>query len=220
MSIPRNLGNFADNLTSSGTLNVGGINATGTPSSTTVLAGNGSWVTPSAGSYVFISSQTISTAVANVDFTSGFSTTYDNYVILLDGVVCSNNGTLGVRFYKDGVLASSSGYIQEQIKSSGTTVSATAGTGDSYFQVFSGDTVDGGSGQVQGTFTLYSANTTNAAMTFVAIANGPTANSSNKTGVGGGRNTTTGTFTGIRFFWTAGYNFTAGTFKLYGIKKS
>jgi hypothetical protein len=46
MSIPRNLGNFADNLTSTGTLNVGGINATGTPSATTFLAGDGSWSSP------------------------------------------------------------------------------------------------------------------------------------------------------------------------------
>jgi hypothetical protein len=43
MSIPRNLGNFADNVNSSGLLNVTGINATGTPSSTTVLFGDGTW---------------------------------------------------------------------------------------------------------------------------------------------------------------------------------
>jgi hypothetical protein len=46
MSIPRNLGAFADNVSSGGLLNVGGINATGTPSGSTVLAGDGSWVTP------------------------------------------------------------------------------------------------------------------------------------------------------------------------------
>ena len=45
MSIPRNLGNFADNLTSSGTLNVTGINATGTPSGSTALLGDGTWGT-------------------------------------------------------------------------------------------------------------------------------------------------------------------------------
>lgn len=45
MTIPRNLGAFADNLNSSGKLNVGGINATGTPSSTTALLGDGSWGT-------------------------------------------------------------------------------------------------------------------------------------------------------------------------------
>jgi hypothetical protein len=49
MSIPRNLGAFADNVTSSGTLNVTGINATGTPSSTTALLGNGSWGTVGGG---------------------------------------------------------------------------------------------------------------------------------------------------------------------------
>jgi hypothetical protein len=48
MSIPRNLGAFADNVTSTGTLNVTGINATGTPSSTTVLYGNGTWATAGA----------------------------------------------------------------------------------------------------------------------------------------------------------------------------
>jgi len=45
MSIPRNLGNFADNVTSSGTLNVTGINATGTPSGSTALLGDGTWGT-------------------------------------------------------------------------------------------------------------------------------------------------------------------------------
>jgi hypothetical protein len=45
MSIPRNLGAFADNVASTGKLNVAGINATGTPSSTTALLGDGSWGT-------------------------------------------------------------------------------------------------------------------------------------------------------------------------------
>ena len=49
MSIPRNLGNFADNLTSTGTLNVTGINATGTPSASTALLGDGTWGTIGGG---------------------------------------------------------------------------------------------------------------------------------------------------------------------------
>lgn len=52
MSIPRNLGNFADNVNANGKVEVTGINATGTPSSTTALFGNGTWqsvsVTPAA----------------------------------------------------------------------------------------------------------------------------------------------------------------------------
>lgn len=50
MSIPRNLGNFADNVNANGKVEVTGINATGTPSSTTVLYGNGTWATAGGGS--------------------------------------------------------------------------------------------------------------------------------------------------------------------------
>lgn len=45
MTIPRNLGNFADNVNINGKVEVTGINATGTPSSTTALLGNGTWGT-------------------------------------------------------------------------------------------------------------------------------------------------------------------------------
>lgn len=45
MSIPRNLGNFADNVNANGKVEVTGINATGTPSGSTALLGNGTWGT-------------------------------------------------------------------------------------------------------------------------------------------------------------------------------
>lgn len=45
MSIPRNLGNFADNVNANGKVEVTGINATGTPSASTALLGNGTWGT-------------------------------------------------------------------------------------------------------------------------------------------------------------------------------
>ena len=45
MSIPRNLGNFADNVNTNGKVEVTGINATGTPSGSTALLGNGTWGT-------------------------------------------------------------------------------------------------------------------------------------------------------------------------------
>jgi hypothetical protein len=50
MSIPRNLGNFADNVNANGKVEVTGINATGTPSASTVLYGNGTWATASGSS--------------------------------------------------------------------------------------------------------------------------------------------------------------------------
>lgn len=45
MTLPRNLGAFAPNVDTSGKLNVTGLNATGTPSASTVLKGDGSWAT-------------------------------------------------------------------------------------------------------------------------------------------------------------------------------
>jgi len=45
MSIPRNLGNFADNVNTNGKVEVTGINASGTPSESTALLGNGTWGT-------------------------------------------------------------------------------------------------------------------------------------------------------------------------------
>jgi hypothetical protein len=50
MSIPRNLGNFADNVNVNGKVEVTGINATGTPSASTVLFGNGTWAAAGGGS--------------------------------------------------------------------------------------------------------------------------------------------------------------------------
>lgn len=51
MTLPRNLGTLATNVDTSGKLNVTGIKATGTPSSSTVLKGDGTWgsVSGSAG---------------------------------------------------------------------------------------------------------------------------------------------------------------------------
>jgi len=121
MSIPRNLGNFADNLTSTGTLNVGGIKATGTPSASTALLGNGSWGT--AGAFVFISSQTVSSAVASVDFSNVLSSTYDDYVVYVSQVTASaSNTALYLRLEKSGSFITTSTYIYQWVKGASTTV--------------------------------------------------------------------------------------------------
>ena len=51
MTQARNLSLFADNVSSSGTVAVAGINATGTPSSTTYLRGDATWATVAAQVY-------------------------------------------------------------------------------------------------------------------------------------------------------------------------
>jgi hypothetical protein len=64
----------------------GGVTATGTPSATTFLRGDGSWSAPS---YEFISSQTAS-ASSSIVFT-GLSSTYSTYYVFLDNVVAATD---------------------------------------------------------------------------------------------------------------------------------
>ena len=60
----------------------------------TVAGGVPTWATPAAagGGLTFIKSQTIGTTVSSVTVTSAFSTTYDNYLITVNGGVGSTNG--------------------------------------------------------------------------------------------------------------------------------
>ena len=66
MSIPRNLGNFADNVNVNGKVEVTGINATGTPTGSTALFGNGTWGTLSTNT---VTQSLISTNTAAVSGT-------------------------------------------------------------------------------------------------------------------------------------------------------
>ena len=66
MTQARNLSLFADNVSSSGTVAVAGINATGTPSSTTYLRGDGTWTT--------IATNAISNGTSNVTVNSSGGT--------------------------------------------------------------------------------------------------------------------------------------------------
>lgn len=55
----------------------------------TVAAGLPSWAAPSAGALTLVKTQTIGTTVSSVTVTSAFSSTYDNYLILISGGVLS-----------------------------------------------------------------------------------------------------------------------------------
>jgi hypothetical protein len=217
MSIPRNLGNFADNVNVNGKVEVTGINATGTPSSTTVLAGNGSWVTPSAGAMVFISSQTISSPVASVDFTSGFSSTYDDYLVIYDNLTVSAQDNLYLRIYKNGSLVTAS-YTMEILR--GTSTTAAAATDLNRVEITLGGTIRTTTIQSLGTIRVLNANNTNVGLLFNTSCLDNSSTSNNFVNVGGVTNTATGITSGLKFYLAAGNNIATGTFKLYGIAKS
>ena len=126
MSIPRNLGNFADNLTTTGTLNVGGINATGTPSSATVLAGDGSWVTPSAGAMVLISTLTASNS-ASLAWTG--LTTYNRYLLIFENIYCTSTGRIEIQVGTGSTTWVSTGYYMASISNKTQSPATVSGTG-------------------------------------------------------------------------------------------
>jgi hypothetical protein len=212
MSIPRNLGNFADNLTTTGTLNVGGINATGTPSATTVLAGNGSWITPSAGALVYISTTTVSTSVSVVDITSGFSSTYDNYIVIIENVGYAANGTgyVDLRMYKAGTLISSSTYNRSFTGSfNNGPPSCLYAVNVSSGRMFYQEDV----GRLFGQLQIYNANNNACAYGYGSSLGSNCSNTQ-----AGTKTSASGALTGIRFIGAS--NITSGTFTLYGVAKA
>jgi len=217
MSIPRNLGNFADNVNANGKVEVTGINATGTPSASTVLAGNGSWITPSAGALVFLSSQTVSSAVASVDFTSGFSSTYDDYLVIYDNLTVSTQDNLYLRNYKNGSLVTTN-YTMEILRGIGTT--AAAATELNRVEITLGGIIRTTTIQSFGTIRIFNANNTNVALLTNTSNLDNTTSANNLVNLGGITNTATGTLSGLKFYLAAGNNIATGTFKLYGVAKS
>lgn len=182
-------------------------------------AGAPTWSTPSAGAMVFISSQTVSSAVAQVDFTSGFSSTYDDYVLMYENLTCSTGGTeLAVRFYKSGSFQTAS-YKQQytEARGTGTTVSNTASTAFIPLNTGNESDVDKRCGVVN----LFNINST-AAYGAQLQASVSTSNSTTNTSVtqSCGSQATAAAVTGIRFLFGSGGNFASGTFRLYGIAKA
>lgn len=132
------------------------------------------------------------TAAANVDFLTTFSSSYDNYRIMVEGVVPSSADTLSFRFANAGVVDTTS--------------------------VYSGAS----SGQVSGSTVTATGHSCAAVITNVNDAvNAKLLASQYGNGIGAGilqtYYTKTATVSGIRFYWTSGSNFTAtGKIRIYG----
>ena len=182
-------------------------------------AGALSFATPSAGALVFISSQTVSTAVASVDFTSGISSTYDDYQIIFENFTSS----------------SSSAFLQYFLRQSGafgtnySTVTTVALDGSintyvSASQSFIGQNAGGSPTTAtswMGSFILSSANSATArrpAIVGNASALGTAVSQNLLTSFTGASNTAA-VVTGFRLAYSTG-NIATGTVRLYGIAKA
>ena len=167
------------------------------------------------GSWVYISTTTASNS-ATVDITSGFSSTYDTYVIVFQNLATTlDDRAITTRLYLGGSLVTSVNYkIRSVLSGSSGFSSPTAAAGNAFYFDFDGSTAS--YGQASGQYTVYNANASSNAK---AVSLSAAASSQGRLTLAAGALEASGVVTGIRFFASEG-NINTGTFILYGIKKS
>ena len=196
--------------------------AVGTSGQVLTSSGSGvpTWSTP-AGALVFISSQTVTTAVASVDFTTGINSTYDNYYIVFSNFVVAAGGRLGLRLRQVTTFKSANYANMCFTVQTGSVFTSPFTTTDTFIMANGGGTPDVNSFW-SGYFTLTDAN--NATRRIPAVNGyvgcvGNTAASSTIQNFSGAQDVA-GVITGFQLVSRSGSNLNSGTVTLYGIKTS
>jgi len=190
-----------------GTITVNQVNYTGTDGTngqvlTTDGAGNATFADAGGGALELISSTTIGTAVSTVDITSGFSSSYDTYMIDVTGTAVSNsnNKEVELQIYDNSTLLTAGNYRYRD---------ATAGNNTSQSEIVIA-AYDSGQNNVGFNFTIRNANDE----TWYIQSMG-----AEDYALGGWYDQSTGPVTGFRLTGN-NTNFTGGTIRLYGVKNS
>jgi hypothetical protein len=189
-----------------------------------VMAAGGSNVVQ-PGALVQIQRQDVSSAVAQVDFTSGIDGTYDEYEIHVFGFRPSVNAFLSLRFSQDGGAtfkagASDYAYAYTGMLSTNSVANA-GGVGTNLIWLGVNDVWAGGTGDYVGNYRIIlyrpSSTTTRKHVTWTGSGNGSSAFWS---GNGSGNYVPDlNAVNAIRFLTSTVGNITAGSFILYGVKK-
>jgi hypothetical protein len=178
-------------------------------------AGAPSWVTPSSGALTLLSSLTASSAsTASVE--TGFSSTYDNYLIIVNDLNFSGSGAFQVLFKIAGSYVTSASYSYSTIFAD----NANAITHE-YAESASAGSILNSAGSSNGNsamkFDVFNANSSSGMKSFTHHGE----IQSSYTGrpcvvLGALNNATTGVLTGVRFSCSGTIS---GTFYLYGYTK-
>jgi hypothetical protein len=175
-----------------------------------------------SGAMTFISVQTVSGTPSEIDFTSGISATYDDYVVIFENVgLSANTAKLLMLFYKSGAYISGT-YRTTYIYASANGSDFTSNGETDFFIITrqsSSTNVNLRSGTIN-LFNLNSATGWSQSCTWAGQNNGSdTSGINNNFTTGGGTEGTAAAVTQLRFKPNSG-TFTSGTFRLYGIQKS
>ena len=206
------------NLTTALTL----AGAAGTNGQVMTSAGSGlpSWTTPSSGALVFISSQTVTTAVASVDFTSGIDATYEDYQIIISGITPSaNDAYFRLFLYQSSAFSTSYAFGGSAVNLGG----GYFGSVDDNFARIGVNTPSLIDTSVTwgGNFLLQNVNSALARKPLLIGHAAAMSNNGNYISAQylAGASNTAAVVRGFRVAFSVG-NVTAGTFRLYGIKPS
>ena len=163
-----------------------------------------SWAEAGGGAMELISTTTVSGTPSTIDITSGFSSTYDDYVIYGSNITASANAVGDVQLYLNGVLDSGTNYFYT--RSNGTAFSSVSSQEGVEWGFIEASNASGFK------IEIFSANSTAAYC--------PVINTFGRSRVGFmGRTSSSGAITGIRLLIPP-TTFTSGTIRLYGIKKA
>lgn len=213
-------------LAANGSIGVGSTPGYGTSGQVLTSAGSAAaptWTTPTTSGLVFISSQTVTTAypgVASVDFTSGISSTYDNYQIVFSNFrVSTGAARINMRLYSGGAWATA--YMNALIYGqSGNVVGSKCVSNLTYIGSNEGGTVTSAT-VWSGSLVLSSVNTSTS---YASAVNGTISGLGNTEASTthltiGATKSTSGTVTGFQLYFDTG-SVWFGTVALYGMAKS
>jgi hypothetical protein len=165
------------------------------------------WTTPAPPTALVYLSTVNAAAATNVDIETGFGSTYDNYVIIFNGVTFSGADVMNIRFKLSGAYVTSGTYGRTTTNNTAAAMTDTSGFA-------SGSVITGIGGRID----VYDVNSALAktVQIYVGGVNAVPQITMYRSMTG---NTGTGVLTGIRLFTTGGATIT-GTFRLYGVVNS
>lgn len=203
-----------------------GAVSSGTSGQVLTSAGAGAaptWTTPSAGALVLISTTTASGSANTFDITTGFSSTYDDYLIIGENIRLGVTGSdyMAFRMYTGGSVRTSS--YQYNSLSILTAPSVSRSTSDSSVPMVA--QVYGSTSVISFNIFLRNANSASSRIQgqlSVACTDDSNPDGNNQNNTMFGNTATTSALSGIRLYWpgNASSTFSSGTLRLYGIAKS
>jgi len=195
------------------------LTATGTKDATTFLRGDNTFASPGGGDFVLLSTINVTSAVSEVDITSGIDSTYSNYKIIFNKVRPTVDGAVAyMRVFSAGTINTGAVYRQSGVgmdsvgnarnlfaSTSLYSLSHNVGVGNSSDEHISGEIILFDPSE-SGTYTKL---ITSKSIFIKTDAQGATV-------TGGTMVQGLSAITGIRLYFSSG-NISTGTIKLYGI---